>query len=132
MALEQHACGVVLGPAQSGRRYDTCIQLDRSLSKWGQAQMVQTERRACSERWLESGTGLSHFSAGSEKRPLARVSAYEGPLRYCRPGVLGASPARRNASAIVSPLVDPAGWSRFSDPVAVISARVMAGRASRA
>jgi len=56
MALEQHACGVVLGPAQSGRRYDTGIQLDRSLSKWGQAQMVQTDRRACSRKGLERGT----------------------------------------------------------------------------
>ena len=42
-------------------------------------------------------------------------------MRYCRPGVLGANPARRNASAIASPLVDPAGRSRFSDPVAAIS-----------
>src|SRR5215469_18497547 len=47
MALEQHACGVVLGLAPSGRRYDS---LDRRLSEWDQAQMVQTDRHACSER----------------------------------------------------------------------------------
>jgi hypothetical protein len=57
MALEQHACGVVLGLAPSGRRYDTWIRsLDRSLSEWDQAQMVQTDRRACSRKGLERGT----------------------------------------------------------------------------
>jgi hypothetical protein len=59
-------------------------------------------------------------------------SPHKGPLRYCRPGVLGANPARRNAAAIASPLVDAADRRRFSDPVAVISAGVVAGRASRA
>ena len=59
-------------------------------------------------------------------------SPHKGPLRYCRPGALGANPARRNASAIASPLVDPAGRSRFSDPVAAISGRAVVGRASRA
>ena len=57
IALEEHACGVVLGLGPSGRRYDTCIRsLDRSLSEWDQAQMVQTDRRACSEKGLEPGT----------------------------------------------------------------------------
>jgi hypothetical protein len=57
MASEQHACGVVLGLDPSGRRYDTCIRsLDRSLSEWDQAQMVQTDRRACSDKGLKPGT----------------------------------------------------------------------------
>jgi hypothetical protein len=59
-------------------------------------------------------------------------SPAQRPVGYCRPGVLGASPARRNASAIASPLVDTADRRRFSDPVAAISARAVAGRASRA
>ena len=32
-------------------------------------------------------------------------SPHKGPLRYCRPGVLGANPARRNAAVIATPLV---------------------------
>ena len=35
---------------------------------------------------------------------FARWQGREGPLRYCRPGVLSVNPARRNASAIASPL----------------------------
>src|SRR5215472_8498882 len=53
-----------------------------------------------------------NFSAASGKRPLARVfrrgvPRYEGPRRYCRHGVLSVNPARRNASAIASPLTYP-------------------------
>src|SRR5215472_12932521 len=63
----------------------------------------------------------------------------KGPRRYCRPGVLSVNPARRNASAIASPLtyaglLEPArvsaGWRRFSDPAGAISARAVVGRAS--
>src|SRR5206468_12992863 len=75
---------------------------------------------------------------------LARVGARirtEGPLRYCRPGVLPVNPARRNASAIASPLAGTellrparvsAGRRRFSDSVGWISARAVVGRASGA
>jgi phytoene dehydrogenase-like protein len=69
-------------------------------------------------------------------------SSHKGRLRYGRrPGVLRANPARRNASAIASPLMAPglprpgrisAVRRRFSDPVAAISADVVAGRASGA
>src|SRR5215472_1755387 len=38
---------------------------------------------------------------------LPRSPRYKGPRRYCRPGVLFVNPARRNASAIASPLADP-------------------------
>ena len=53
-----------------------------------------------------------NFSAASGKRPLlaffaAESKVREGPRRYCRPGVLFVNPARRNASAIASPLADP-------------------------
>ena len=65
----------------------------------------------------------------------------EGRLRYCCLGVFPANPARRNASAIASPLAGtgllrPARVSadrkRFSDSVGGISARAVDGRASRA
>jgi hypothetical protein len=57
IAQERHACAVVLGLSPSDRRYDTCIRsLDRSLAEWGQAQVVQTDRRACADTGLEPGT----------------------------------------------------------------------------
>ena len=42
---------------------------------------------------------------------LARSPRYEGPRCYRRPGVLSVNPARRNASAIASPLTDPGNGS---------------------
>ena len=57
IAQERHACGVVLGYDPSDRRYDTCIRsLDRSLAEWDRSQVVQIDRRACSEMGLEPGT----------------------------------------------------------------------------
>jgi hypothetical protein len=57
IAQERHACAVVLGLDPSDRRYDTCIRsLDRSLAEWDQAQVVQTDRRACSDEGLMPGT----------------------------------------------------------------------------
>jgi hypothetical protein len=62
MAQERHACAVVLGLDPSDRRYETCIRsLDRSLAEWDQAQMVQTDRRACSDKGLEPGTSAFAF-----------------------------------------------------------------------
>jgi len=56
-ALEQRACAVVLGLDPSGCRYDSCIRsLDRSLCEWDQAQKVQTDRGACSDKGPEPGT----------------------------------------------------------------------------
>lgn len=57
IAQERHACSVVLGLDPSDRRYDTCIRsLDRTLAEWDQAQVVQTDRRACSVKGLAPGT----------------------------------------------------------------------------
>ena len=53
-------------------------------------------------------------------------------LRYCCPRGLSANPARRNASAIASPLLDSAVRRRFSDLVAAIPADSGAGRVSGA
>lgn len=58
ISQEHHACAVVLGLDPSDRQYDTCIRsLDRSLTEWDQAQAVQTNRRVCTEKGLEPGTG---------------------------------------------------------------------------
>src|SRR5271166_6420049 len=73
--------------------------------------------------------------------PGAQASGHEGPLRYCLPGGLPASLARRNASAIASPvagaeLLRPArvsaGRRGFSDSFGAISLRAVVGRASGA
>ena len=57
MAQEHHACAVVLGFDPSGDSYDTCIRsLERSLSEWDQARLVQTDRSACAKKRLEPGT----------------------------------------------------------------------------
>jgi hypothetical protein len=75
------------------------------------------------------------FRQDQGKRPMARV--LPGLLRYCGLGVLPVNPARRNASAIASPLAGTelfrparvsAGRRRFSDPVGAISVRVVLGR----
>ena len=57
MAQEHHACAVVLGLDPSGGRYDTCIRtLDRSVSEWDQARLVQNARSACAQKGLQPGT----------------------------------------------------------------------------
>jgi len=57
MAQEHHACAVVLGLDPSGGRYDSCIRtLDRSLSEWDQARLVQSARSACAQKGLQPGT----------------------------------------------------------------------------
>ena len=57
LASEQHACAVVLGLDQSGRRYDACIgSLERSLSQWDYTRLVPTDRDACAQEGLQPGT----------------------------------------------------------------------------
>jgi hypothetical protein len=57
IAQEHHACAVVLGLDPSGDSYDTCIRsLERSLSEWDQARLVQTDRSACAKKGLQPGT----------------------------------------------------------------------------
>jgi hypothetical protein len=72
---------------------------------------------------------------------LTLTTGHKGPLRYCRPGILPANSACRNASAIASPLVGTeflgrarvsVGRRRLSDPVGAISARTVVGLASGA
>jgi hypothetical protein len=57
LASEQHACAVVLGLDQTGRRYDACIRsLERSLSQWDYARLVPTGRDTCAREGLPPGT----------------------------------------------------------------------------
>ena len=57
MAQEHHACAVVLGLDPSGDPYDTCVRtLDRSVSEWDQARLVQNARSACAQKGLQPGT----------------------------------------------------------------------------
>ena len=57
LGSEQHACAVVLGLDQSGRRYDACIgSLERSLSQWDYTSFVPTDRDACAQEGLHPGT----------------------------------------------------------------------------
>jgi hypothetical protein len=57
MALEHHACAVVMGLHQPGDLYDTCIRsLDKSLSELDQARLASTDRSVCAQQGLEPGT----------------------------------------------------------------------------
>ena len=88
--------------------------------------------QSAEDQRLDIAVGAQRGGSPAGEGHTRSKSPRKGPLRYCRPGVLGANPARRNAAAIASPLVDAADRRRFSDPVAAISADVLAGRASRA
>jgi len=57
MALEQHACSVVMRLHPPGDLYDTCIRsLNKSLSALDRARLVATDRIACAREGLEPGT----------------------------------------------------------------------------
>jgi hypothetical protein len=57
MAQAHHACAIVLGFDRSEDRYDTCVRvLDRNLSEWEQARLVESNRSACAQKGLEPGT----------------------------------------------------------------------------
>jgi hypothetical protein len=85
-----------------------------------------------------------NFRPDQGKRPSARVLPVIGTEDRCayrRPGALPVSAARRNASAIASPLAGTelprptrvsAGRRRLSDPIGAMSARAIVGRASGA
>src|SRR5207302_851081 len=57
MALEHHACAVVMGLHQPGDLYDTCIRsLNKTLSELDQAALVSTDRSACALKGFKPGT----------------------------------------------------------------------------
>ena len=57
MALEHHACAVVMGLHQPGDLYDTCIRsLSKSLSELDQARLVSTDRSVCAQEGFKPST----------------------------------------------------------------------------
>lgn len=77
IAQERHACAVVLGLNPSDRRYDTCIRsLDRTLAEWDQAQVVQTDRRACSDQGLAPGTSAFAVCVVTAEHSPTNTSGY--------------------------------------------------------
>ena len=57
MALEQHACAVVMGLHPPGDLYDTCIRsLNKTLSELDRARLASTDRSACAREGLDPGT----------------------------------------------------------------------------
>ena len=57
MDREQHACAVVMGLAQPGALYSTCIRtLDKTLSELDQALQTSRKRNFCARAGLEPGT----------------------------------------------------------------------------
>ena len=57
MEREQHACAVVMGLAQPGALYSTCIRtIDRTLSELDQALQTSRKRNFCARAGLEPGT----------------------------------------------------------------------------
>jgi hypothetical protein len=100
--------------------------------------LVRISRSACLRK-TSIRIRKSHRRLSFSPRPPD--AGPEGPLPYCRPGVFPFNPARRNASAIASPLAGTellrparvsAGRRRFSDSIGAISARAVVGRASGA
>jgi hypothetical protein len=57
MAQEQRACAVVLGLDPSEDRYETCVRvLNRNLSQWRQARLVESNRSVCAQKGLDPDT----------------------------------------------------------------------------
>ena len=57
MAQEQRACAVVLGPDPSEDRYETCVRvLNRNLSQWRRARLIESNRSICVQKGLEPDT----------------------------------------------------------------------------
>jgi hypothetical protein len=77
MALEHHACAVVMGLHQPGDLYDTCIRsLDKSLSKLDQTRRASTDRGTCAQQGLKPGTpAFAVCVVDAEQSPA-------GPGRY--------------------------------------------------
>jgi hypothetical protein len=57
MAQEQRACAVVLGFDPSEDRYETCVRvLNRNLSQWRRARLIESNRSVCAQKGLEPDT----------------------------------------------------------------------------
>jgi len=84
MALEHHACAVVMGLNQPGDLYDTCIRsLSKSLSELDQARLVSTDRRVCVQEGLKPGTPAFAVCVVNAEQPPADAGRYQAmvPVR---------------------------------------------------
>jgi hypothetical protein len=73
IALEQHACAVIMGLHQPGDLYDTCIRsLNKSLSALDKARVSGQDRRACAQNGLMPGTpAFAVCVVSAEQSPAA-------------------------------------------------------------
>ena len=77
MALEQHACAVVIGLHQPGDLYDTCIRsLKKSVSELDQARVADRDRSACIQRGLIPGTPAFGVCAVTAQQSPADARGY--------------------------------------------------------
>jgi hypothetical protein len=78
MALEHHACAVVMGLHQPGDLYDTCIRsLSKSLSELDQARLVSTDRSVCDQEGLKPGTPSFAVCVVSAEESPANAGGYQ-------------------------------------------------------
>ena len=84
MALEHHACAVVMGLHQPGDLYDTCIRrLSKSLSELDQARLVSTDRSVCDQEGLKPGTPAFAVCVVSAKQSPADAGRYLAMVPAC-------------------------------------------------
>ena len=76
-AKENHACAVVLGLDRSEDPYATCVRsLERSLSESDQAQVVESNRLACTQAGLAPGTSAFATCVVEAEQSRADVRRY--------------------------------------------------------
>jgi hypothetical protein len=84
MALEHHACAVVMGLHQPGDLYDTCIRsLNKTLSELDQARLASTDRSGCGQEGLRPGTPAFAVCVEKAEQSAADADRYEAivPVR---------------------------------------------------
>ena len=84
MALEHHACAVVMGLHQPGDLYDTCIRsLSKSLSELDQARLVSTGQSVCVQERLKPGTPAFAVCVVNAEQSPANAGGYQAmvPVR---------------------------------------------------
>lgn len=120
----------------AGRRGEH-VGVDKDLEPGGIGS-ADNEPGAILFRRKAGDEGFGERGGNERGSPALRT---EDRCAYRRPGALPVNPARRNASAIASPLAGTeslgparvsAGRRRLSDPTGATSARAMVGRASGA
>jgi hypothetical protein len=78
MALEQHACAIVMGLHQPGDLYDTCIRsLNKSSSELDQARVARHDRHACARNGLMPGTPAFAVCAVTAEQPPTNAGRHQ-------------------------------------------------------